>query len=331
MQAWQVMRAGEPADVLELVDVEVPEPPSGRVRIRVAAAAVGLPDVFMCRGIYRLTPERPFTPGQEAVGAVVAAGDDVDPAIGAAGTVVMGVTDFVGGHGGFADQALLLAASSFVVPTGMEPAHAAAFFIPYHTAWIGLVARGRLQPGERLLVLGGAGGTGAAAIQLGKALGAHVVAVAGGPEKAAYCRKLGADDVIDHHDEPIEDGVTRVLGHRGVDVVYDPVGGDAATAALRCLANEGRLLAVGFASGAWPTPSVLEAVIGNYSIVGVYAGAYDRAFREEAHRALLALVDDGRLRPGDLVTSTTPFEDVPAALTALARRETLGRTVVVTS
>jgi NADPH:quinone reductase len=325
MRAWQVVRAGEPSDVLTLVELPSPDPPPGRVRIRVTAAAVALPDVFMCRGIYPLTPPLPFTPGQEAVGTVLAAGEGVDIPV---GTRVMGVTDFIAGSGGFAEEALLLEGSSFPAPETMDAAHAAAFFISYHTAWIGLVTRAELQPGERLLVLGAAGGTGAAAIQLGKALGAHVVAVAGGREKVDYCRRLGADEVIDHHTESIEDGVARLVGARGIDAVYDPVGGAPAMAALDCLANAGRLLAVGFASGTWPTPSVHEMVIHNYSVVGVFAGAYDRAFREEAHAALLALVDDGRLRPGDLVTSTARFEEVPAALTALAQRDVCGRTVI---
>src|SRR5580658_3373975 len=157
MRAWQVVRAGEPSDAMTLVELPSPDPPPGRVRIRVTAAAVALPDVFMCRGIYPLTPPLPFTPGQEAVGTVLAAGEGVDIPV---GTRVMGVTDFIAGSGGFAEEALLLEGSSFPAPETMDAVHAAAFFISYHTAWIGLVTRAELQPGERLLVLGGAGGGG---------------------------------------------------------------------------------------------------------------------------------------------------------------------------
>ncbi len=164
MRAWQVTGTGAPADVLHLVDVDVPEPGPGQARIRVTAAGIGLPDVLMCRGTYPLTPPLPFTPGQEATGTVTAVGEGVDLAIGAP---VMGVTVFYEGSGSFAEECLVLAESAFAVPPGLAAAEAAGFWIPHLTGWIGLVDRGRIAPGDWLAVLGAAGGSGAAAVQLG--------------------------------------------------------------------------------------------------------------------------------------------------------------------
>src|SRR3954454_2331924 len=178
MRAWQVYRHGEPEEALHLVDVPVPEPGPGDVRIKVGAAPLALPDVIMCRGVYPLTPPLPFTSGQEVSGVVTAAGEASPVAV---GQRVMTVTSFVRGLGGFADECIAPGGATFPVPSAMPDVDAAAFLIAYHTAWIGLVRRGDLQGGAALVVTGSAGGTGAAAIQLGKALGARVIAVAGGP------------------------------------------------------------------------------------------------------------------------------------------------------
>ena len=171
MKAWQVERHGEPRDALAIVERTPPEPPPGFLRVRVSACALGLPDLFMCRGSYALTPQLPFTPGQELCGTVTAAHPAAHHAI---GDRVMAVSGFFHeGNGGFAEEALAIDEFAFPVPDTMDDAEAAAFLIPYHTAWVGLVQRGALGKGESLLVLGGAGGTGSAAIQLGRALGAE--------------------------------------------------------------------------------------------------------------------------------------------------------------
>src|SRR3954463_16723245 len=176
MRAWQVAAAGEPVDVLHQTDVEVPEPGPGQARIRVTAAGIGLPDVFMCRGNYPLTPPLPFTPGQEATGVVTAVGEGVDLAI---GSRIMCVTMFYTGQGGFAEECLVGVDSAFPVPDGLSDAEAAGFWIPHLTGWIGLVDRGHIAAGDSLAVLGASGGSGIAAVQLGKALGAHVIAIVG--------------------------------------------------------------------------------------------------------------------------------------------------------
>src|SRR5262245_14389768 len=264
MRAWQVQKVGEPKEALHVVDVDSPTPARGLLRVRVRATGLGLPDLLMCRGSYPLTPELPFTPGQEMVGDVVAVGDDANTPI---GERVMAVTGFRFRQGSLAEECLALDDFALPVPHEMSDAEAAGFLIAFHTAWLGLVRRGALAAGETLVVLGASGGTGSAAVQLGKSLGAHVVAVAGGTGKVAFCRALGADQVIDHRAEDIAAGVRRATDGRGADVVFDPVGGDAFEAASRCMAPEGRILLIGFASGRWGAPSPPRMVTGNYSVV----------------------------------------------------------------
>jgi NADPH2:quinone reductase len=323
MRAWMVERNGEPADVLRLVDREPPTPGPGELCVDVSAAAVGMPDVFLCRGTYAFSPTIPFTPGQEAAGVVTAAGDGVTLEV---GTRVTGVTAFVDGRGGFAEQTVIAAANAYPVPDEMDDAHAAAFRIGSSTAWIALVRRAVVAPGEQLVVLGAAGGSGLAAVQLGHALGARVLAVVAGSEKAAACRELGADVAIDRELSDVRDAVLDATDGRGADVVFDPVGGAPGEDAMRWIADGGRYLAVGFAAGRWPTVDVAHLVGRNFSVLGVYAGAYDRAENEADHAALLALVATGALRSP--VTRTMAFDEVPAALELVATGASIGKVVV---
>ena len=324
MRAWQVQGAGEPIEVLHEADVEVPEPGPGQVRIRVTAAGIGLPDVFMCRGTYPLTPPLPFTPGQEATGVVTAVGEGVDLVV---GNRVMGVTAFTHGHGSFAEECLVLADSAFTVPDGLTDAEAAGFWIPHLTGWVGLVDRGGIRPGDWLAVLGAAGGSGIAAVQLGRALGARVIAVVSDEARAEFCRSLGAEATIDHRDGPIAPTLRQLTGGAGVDLVYDPVGGSLAEDAAGALARYGRLLAVGFASGRWPTIPAHNLVVSNASLVGVFAGGYSRAELDDIHAGLAGLVADGRLR--NAVTDHVAFADLPAAVQRMADRAVVGKLVMV--
>ncbi len=323
MRAWQVHAHGEPAAALRCVECAVPEPGPGQLRIRVAAAALGLPDLLMCRGRYPLTPALPFTPGQEAVGVVTAAGPGtaVRP-----GERVLGVTCFFTGQGGFAEQALLIGDFALPAPEALDDLPAAGFAIPYHTAWVGLVRRAQLRAGETLLVLGAAGGTGSAALQLGRALGARVLATAGGERNVQFCRELGAEHVIDRRREPIAEAVLAATDGRGADVIYDPVGGEAFAAATRCIAHEGRLLVVGFASGRWGDASAEDLANRNYSVVGVIPSRYNRAFRLAAHKELLALHEQGAIRVP--VAHDYGFEELPAALEALGRGGITGKAIL---
>jgi NADPH2:quinone reductase len=289
----------------------------------VRATGLGLPDVLMCRGSYPLTPELPFTPGQEMAGEVVAAGESTTTRV---GERVMGVAAFHFRRGSLAEECLALDDFALPVPDEMRDAEAAGFVIAFHTAWLGLVRRGALRAGETLLVLGAAGGTGSAALQLGKSLGARVLAVAGGADKGAFCRALGADDVIDHRAEDIAAGVRRATGGRGVDVVFDPVGGDAFEAASRCMAPEGRILLIGFASGRWGAPSPPRMVTGNYSVVGVLPSFESRAARLAAHADLLARWRRAEIRVP--VHRVCGFHDAPRALAELAAGRVMGKIVV---
>lgn len=324
MRAWQVQGKGEPRDVLKLVELPEPEPGPGQLRIRVTAAGLGLPDVFMCRDKYPLTPPLPFTPGQEGAGVVTAVGEGVDTAI---GTRVMSVTAFYEGHGSFADECLVAAASAFPVPDGLSDEQAAGFWIPHMTGWVGLVDRGRLAKDEVLVVLGAAGGSGIAAVQLGRALGARVIAVVSDEKRAAFCRELGADVALNLHDSDFLTALdAATLGH-GVDAIYDPVGGSLAETVATKMVRGGRLLCVGFASGRWPKLDTHDLVVTNTSLVGVFAGGYSRQEVEDMHAGLSALVSAGRLR--NAVTETVPFAELPGALQRMGDREVVGKLVLV--
>jgi NADPH:quinone reductase len=322
VRAWQVVGAGEPREALALGEVALGPPPRGMLRVRVEACGLGLPDVFMCRGSYVLTPKTPFTPGQELAGVVLEAGEGAHAR---AGTRVMAVSAFFLGHGGFAEEAWALDDFCFAIPDDMTSEEGAAFLIPYHTAWIGLVRRGALRAGETLLVTGGAGGTGSAAIQLGRALGARVLATARGGDRQAFCRALGAQVALDPGAD-LAAAVREATNGRGVDVVYDTVGGDAFDAATRCIAHEGRLLVVGFASGRWGRPDPAHLVTFNYSIVGVMPSGYGREQKSADQAALLAHRARGALRVP--LEPPVPFAELPHALERLARREVLGKLVL---
>jgi NADPH2:quinone reductase len=329
MKAWQVDGAGEPADVMRMVERQLPDPGPGQVKIEVSAAGIGLPDVLMCRGTYPLTPPRPFTPGQELAGTVTAVGSGVDLSV---GTRVMGVSDFINGNGSFAGEALAASDTVVPVPDAMDDFAAAGFWIPNMTAWIGLVDRGRLQAGQRLVVLGAAGGSGIAAVQLGKALGAEVVAVAGDESRAEFCRSYGADHAVVCKGDTVADGrplaaaLRELSDWHGVDMIFDPVGGAQGTNAMGALGRDGKHLAIGFASGTWPTVDVQMMTLTNTSLVGVLAAGYSRDHIDGILQGLTTMMNRGELRR--TVLETVPFDEVPEALTRVAARTTLGKSVV---
>jgi NADPH2:quinone reductase len=325
MRAWQVVEHGEPREVLKLGEKAVPEPGPGEVRIHVKGVALGLPDVFMCRGTYAFNPELPFTPGQEVVGIVTAAGEGVDLSI---GSRVIATTSFIQGHGGFAEQALASISATYCIPAGMPDDDAAAFLIPFQTAHIALARRGLLAQGETLLVHGGAGGVGSAAIQVGCALGARVIATATGPDRVTACLDMGASLAIDIGTTDFADAVNEATKGRGADVIFDPVGGDVFVRSFTCIANEGRLLAVGYSSGKWKNAATGAVVFKNCSVVGVLAALYDKDFLDRTHAELLKLYAEGRIRP---VRKRISFDDIPNALADLANRKVIGRVVAIDS
>lgn len=328
MRAWQLSELGEPASVLRLVDLDIPSPAPGQIVVRVLATVGNFPDVLMCRGQYQDRPELPFTPGVELCGEVVTLGAGVDNVT--VGDRVMGMA--VLPHGGFAEYSVLPAQFVFPAPPSLDDAQAAAFTIAYQTGWFGLHTRAALQPGETLLVHAAAGGVGSAAIQLGKAAGARVIGVVGGPEKAEVARALGADLVIDRRTEDFVAVVKEATGGRGADVVYDSVGGDAFLGSTKCVAFEGRILVIGFTSGTIPKALLSHVLVKNYSVIGLHWGLYRYKAPEKlfaAHAELAKLVADGLIDP--LVSERFSLTGVPDALTRLGAGDTVGRVAYVCS
>ena len=324
MKAWQLSRYGEPQEVLELAEVPQPSPGSGQLLVRVLAAAANFPDALMCLGTYQVRPPLPFSPGVELCGEVVAAGPDVTGF--AAGDRVIGGT--VLPHGAFAEYALMDAAGALPAPPGLDDAEAAPFYITYQTGWFGLHRRARLAPGETLLVHAAAGGVGSGAVQLGKAAGARVIGVVGGKEKARLAERLGADVVVDRYTEDFVAVVKEVTEGKGADVVYDPVGGEAFRRSTKCIAFEGRIVVVGFASGDIPTAALGHALVKNYDILGLHWGLYQQlnpAAVVDCQAELTRLAAAGLIRP--LITERLPIADVPDGLRRLAAGSTAGRLV----
>jgi NADPH2:quinone reductase len=276
----------------------------------------------MCRGVYPLTPPLPFTPGQEFFGEVSAAGPGTTTQV---GTRLMGIAAFMAGHGSFAEECKTHESMTFPVPEGMSVEQAAGFTIQYHTAYIGLKRRARLAAGETLLVTGAAGGTGAAAIQMGKALGARVIAAAGGPDKAAACRAMGADLAIDYFAEDFAAAVNVATDGRGADVVFDPVGGETFEKSLDCLAMEGRILPIGFACGKWGAVSPEMFAFKNASLVGAIAGMFPRQDMLAMHDEILRLHAAGKLEL--FLERVIGFDGIGQGLQDLADRKVRGRVV----
>ncbi|MCD9141206.1 NADPH:quinone oxidoreductase family protein [Streptomyces albireticuli] len=325
MKAWRVHRTGEPRTVMRLEDAPEPVPGPGQLLVRVRAANVNFPDALLCRGRYQISPPLPFTPGVELCAEVLAGGEGVKAAVGARILARPALP-----AGGFAERTVVDARSALPVPGSLDDAEAAALHIGYQTGWFGLHRRARLRAGETLLVHAAAGGVGSAAVQLGKAAGATVIGVAGGPEKARTARELGCDLVLDRHADDVVAAVKEATGGRGADVVYDPVGGDAFVWSTKCVAFEGRIVVVGFASGTVPQAALNHALVKNYTILGLHWGLYqtkDPAAVRACHDELTHLADRGAVRP--LVSERVPLEAAADAVQRVADGTTTGRIVVV--
>ena len=339
MRAWRVQRYGSPTEALGLEDLPVPEVGVGQVRVRTVATVLNYNEVDGCRGRYlTVNPPLPYTLGMEVLGEVEAAGAGAEGWIGH-----RVVATAAGAFGAHAEHVVADADMTFDAPPGLDDVDATAFFFPFHLAHLGLFERGRLTGGETVLIHAAAGGVGSAAVQLAAAAGARVVATCGGPEKAAVCRDLGADVVVDYRATDFVAEVDAATGGRGVDLVFDGVGLPAQS--LRCLAYGGRYRIIGFAGGieAEEQPFVTPRTLcfGNFSVGGVllaYTSHPDaarrasgfnitpRAVGDEVHARLIDLLGAGRIHP--VVGATVGYRDLPAALEAMEERRTVGRTVV---
>jgi NADPH:quinone reductase len=338
VQALRVVRHGAPAEALELSEIPVPEVGAGEVRISVSAASVNFGDIARCRGtMASVMGQVPFTLGMDVCGVVDAAGAGAEAWIGRR-VVAMTNQSF----GGMAESALAAEASVFVAPPSLDDVHAAAFTLPFHTAYLALHTRARMQAGETLLVVGAAGAVGTAVIQLGIAVGARVIALAGGAEKGRVCADLGATP-IDYTTEDVFDRVMELTDGTGAEVVCDLVGGDRAETIWTCVAREGRYLPVGFnddpESGMTGRP-LRKVSMGNFSVLGVMLGythmpielrkfginTFPPDTGVAVHAALCELVASGAIRP--VIGRRISLGEVATTLDDHEHRRTTGRSVV---
>jgi NADPH2:quinone reductase len=322
MRAVVVDRWMEPS---ELAVREVPAPPlrPDSLRVRVAAAGCNFFDILMVQGRYQVKPAFPFVPGAEIAGIVR------EVAEGVRGFAVGDRVLASAGLGGFAEECVVPARSAVRLPDAMSFEEGAALPIIYPTSYAGLVDRGQLRAGETLLVHAAAGGVGLAAVQIGKALGARVLATAGGADKCEIALREGADAAVDYRTEDFVARVMEWTDGRGADVIYDSVGGDITDRSLKCIAWNGRLVIIGFASGKIPSIQANRILLKNIAVTGLHWGAHatkDPKRIGEVMDALFAMYGKGQIRP--VIYARYPLDQVPAALAALGGRKTYGKVVV---
>jgi NADPH2:quinone reductase len=312
------------ADKLELVD-DWADPELGEhdVLIEVKAAGLNFPDVLIIQGKYQIQPELPFIPGAECSGVVTAVGANVTRY--KVGDRVLSM----GASGAFCEKIAANEYAVFPMPQSLSFEQAAGISITYFTSYYALKQRANIQPGETLLVLGAAGGVGTTAIELGKLMGARVIAAASSQEKLALCKQLGADEVINYNEVSLKDAVKELTGGKGVDVVYDPVGGDYAEPAIRSMAWNGRYLVIGFASGPIPKIPLNLALLKGCSLVGVFWGRFSGEEPEQNIKnieELWELFDGGKISP--VVTDSFPFAQYEEAFNCLIERRARGKVIM---
>jgi len=313
-----------PPESLVLEDVPSPQPGAGEVVVSIKAASVNFPDVLIIQNKYQFKPPLPFSPGSELAGVVKEVGPDVKNV--KPGDKVIAFTTF----GAFAEEVKTEAARLLPMPEGMGFDAAASFILTYGTTDHALRDRAQLKAGETLLVLGAAGGVGVAALEIGKALGARVIACASSDEKLAVCREHGADETINYAGEDLRERIKALTGGKGADVIYDAVGGPYTEPAFRSIAWRGRHLVIGFAAGEIPKLPLNLALLKGAAVVGVFWGDFTRrepqAFAKSA-RQLARWYQEGRLKPH--VSATFPLEKAADAMNLLASRKAKGKVVVI--
>ena len=322
MKAWRVSEWCEP-EQMKLEDIPLPQPGPGEVRIKNHAAALNFYDILMIQGKYQVKPPLPFTPGSEVAGTIDAVGPDLNGF--SAGDRVQAMSS----GGGYAEYSIAPASKTFHVPDSMSFEEAAAMLVIYQTSYFALKNRTSVRAGEWLLVQAAAGGVGLSAMQIGKALGARIIATAGSAEKLDFCLSQGAEHALNYRDEGWVEQVKKITGGRGADIIYDPVGGDVFDLSSKCIASEGRLLVIGFAGGRIPSIAANRILLKNISIIGCYWGGYlehHPQFMAEAQADLFAMYEAGQIKP--IISESHPLSDAVAALRALAGRKTYGKVVL---
>ncbi len=309
-------------ETLTLQDVPAPVPGPGQLLVKIQAAGVNFPDVLIIQKKYQVQPELPFIPGAEMAGEVIGLGEGVGGF--ALGDVVAALCQ----TGGFAEQVVVEAARCLKVPAGVPADIAAGFLLAYGTSWHAVRDRAALQPGETMLVLGAAGGVGLAAVEIGKAIGARVVAAASSDEKCAVARAHGADDVINYSTEELRAGIKRTC-HAGPDVIFDPVGDKYAEPAFRSIGWRGRYMVIGFAGGAIPALPWNLMLLKGASVMGVFWGDFTRREPERFRQGiteLLGWMAAGKLKP--LISKHYKLDETPQALADMAARKVTGKIVI---
>ena len=323
MKAIVCQSYGLPSN-LSYEEVADPVPAEDEVLIAVEACGVNFPDTLIIQGLYQYKPEMPFSPGSDVAGVIEAVGDKVKGL--KVGDEVVGMT----GWGGYAEKAVVKYRSVFPKPAGMNMVNAASFLMAYGTSYYALKERGHLKEGDTLLVLGAAGGVGLTAVELGKMMGARVIAAASSAEKLAVCKEYGADELINYAEEDLKARVKELTGGKGADVIYDPVGGKHAEPALRAIAWEGRYLVIGFAAGEIPKIPLNLALLKGCQIVGVFWGAFaqrDPAKNMQMTIDLITWFNEGKLNPH--IHGTYPLADAAQALEEMMDRKVKGKAVIV--
>jgi NADPH:quinone reductase len=313
-----------PLEKLTIQEIPKPRPGPGQVLLDVKASSLNFPDALMVQGLYQVKPPLPFSPGTEMAGVVVENGSDVQGF--KPGDRVIAIA----GWGGFAEECAVDASRLIPLPEGMDFDMGAAFLYTYETSLHALRDRGRLKAGETLLVLGAAGGVGLAAVEIGKVLAARVIAAASSADKLALCKQLGADETIDYVTENLRDRINELTGRRGVDIVFDPVGGPYTETALRATAWGGRLLVVGFAAGDIPKIPINLALLKERSIVGVYWGEsvnHDPEGHLRNVKQLMEWLAAGKVKP--VISERVPLSEAAAAMKRMINRQVKGKVVIL--
>ena len=313
-----------PLEKLTIQEIPKPSPGPGQVLLDVKASSLNFPDVLMAQGLYQVKPPLPFSPGTEMAGVVVETGVDVQGV--KTGDRVIAMP----GWGGFAEECAVDAGRLIPLPEGMDFDTGAAFLYTYETSLHALRDRGRLQAGETLLVLGAAGGVGLAAVEIGKAMGARVIAAASSEDKLALCKERGADEAINYVSENLRGRINELTGQSGVDIVFDPVGGSYTETALRAMAWGGRLLVIGFAAGDIPKIPINLALLKERSIIGVYWGESIKHDPEGHARNVKQLVEwlvAGKVNP--VISERVPLSEAAAAMKRMFNRQVKGKIVVL--
>jgi len=319
-------KAYGPPESLVIEDIEPLKPGKGQVVISVKACGVNFPDALIIQGKYQSRPPFPFTPGSEVAGIVKLIGEGVEQV--KTGDRVIAFTNL----GGYAEEVIADAARLTPMPREMDFTTASAIVMTYGTSYHALKDRAKLMPGETLLVLGAAGGVGLAAVDIGKVMGAHLIAAASTTEKLEVCKQHGADEVINYGTEDLKERIKQLTGGKGVDVAFDPVGGDYTEPVLRSMAWGGRFLVIGFAAGEIPRIPLNLPLLKGFSIVGVFWGSFTE--RDPRHNAenlqeLLTWFSEGKLKP--YVSATYSIEQAAQALNDVINRKVMGKVVLVTA